>query len=214
METTDKRGVIYARVSSVTDRQNTDRQVKDLSAYAKAKDLTISKVFTEHVSGAKNVMERPVLRECLEYCTGNKINYLLISELSRLGRNTLSVLQSLDTLHKAGVSVYIQNIGLCSLNEDGTENPMVSLILTVLAEMAKIERNNIKDRLQSGRANYIANGGKLGRSIGYKKPLERKQEEYKDVIAMLKKGVAIRLVAKSCGVGVSTVQRLKKELGL
>lgn len=214
METNPKTAVIYARVSSVSDRQNTDRQVKDLTQYATANAYNLTKVFTEKVSGAKTIAERPVLAECLNYCISNKVNTLLVWELSRLGRNTLSVLQTLDTLHSNGIAVYIQNIGLCSLNADGTENAMVSLILTVLAEMAKIERGYIKDRLQSGRAAYIAKGGKLGRSTGYRKPKEAKKEEYKNVLAMLKKGVAIRLIAESCNVGVSTVQRLKKEFEL
>lgn len=214
METTPKTAVIYARVSSVSDRQNTDRQVKDLTAYATAHNYNLTKVFTEKVSGAKTIAERPVLAECLDFCISHKVNTLLVWELSRLGRNTLSVLQTLDTLHQHGIAVYIQNIGLCSLNDDGTENPMVSLILTVLAEMAKIERGYIKDRLQSGRAAYIAKGGKLGRKEGYRKPKDEKKEQYGNVLKMLEKKVPIRLIAESCNVGVSTVQRLKKEFAL
>lgn len=214
MEPTKKTAVIYARVSSANDRQNTDRQVKDLTAYAVAQDYDLTRVFTEKVSGAKTVAERPVLAECLDYCVNDKISTLLIWELSRLGRNTLSVLQTLDLLHSHGISVYIRNIGLYSLDPDGSENPIVSMILTVLAEMAKIERGSITERLQSGRAAYIAKGGKLGRSVGYRKPKEQKKEEYKNVLAMLRKGVAIRLIAETCNVGVSTVQRLKKEFEL
>lgn len=214
MEDRPKTTVIYARVSSQSDRQSTDRQVSDLTTYATANNYNLTKVFTEKVSGAKTVAERPVLSECLEYCISNKIDTLLIWELSRLGRNTLSVLQTLDTLHSNGISVYIRNIGLYSLDPDGTENPIVSMILTVLAEMAKIERGSITERLQSGRAAYIAKGGRLGRSVGYRKPKEQKKEEYKNVLAMLRKGVAIRLIAETCKVGVSTVQRLKKEFEL
>lgn len=214
MEDRPKTAVIYARVSSQSDRQSTDRQVSDLTTYATANSYNLTKVFTEKVSGAKTVAERPVLSECLEYCIDNKIDTLLIWELSRLGRNTLSVLQTFDTLHSNGISVYIRNIGLYSLDPDGTENPIVSMILTVLAEMAKIERGSITERLQSGRAAYIAKGGRLGRSVGYRKPKEQKKEEYKNVLAMLRKGVAIRLIAETCKVGVSTVQRLKKEFEL
>lgn len=214
MEGRSKTAVIYARVSSQSDRQSTDRQVSDLTTYATANNYNLTKVFTEKVSGAKTVAERPVLSECLEYCIDNKIDTLLIWELSRLGRNTLSVLQTLDTLHSNGISVYIRNIGLYSLDPDGTENPIVSMILTVLAEMAKIERGSITERLQSGRAAYIAKGGRLGRSVGSRKPKEQKKEEYKNVLAMLRKGVAIRLIAETCKVGASTVQRLKKEFEL
>ena len=81
-----KTAVIYARVSSITDRQNTDRQVSDLQTYAKKMDYEIVEVFTEHISGAKKNEERAVLCECLNYCIKNKIDTLLISELSKIGR--------------------------------------------------------------------------------------------------------------------------------
>ena len=84
-------GVIYARVSSIGDRQSTERQVKDLSEYAKFKGIKVSKVFEEHISGAKKNDERPVLCEAMEYCKANRIGILLVSELSRLGRNAFEV---------------------------------------------------------------------------------------------------------------------------
>ena len=58
---TKNTAVIYARVSSVGDRQSTERQVKDLSDYALYKKLEVRKVFEEHISGAKKNEERPVL---------------------------------------------------------------------------------------------------------------------------------------------------------
>ena len=66
-------GVIYARVSSIGDRQSTERQVKDLSEYAKYKGIEVCKVFEEHISGAKKNDERPVLCEAMEYCKANRI---------------------------------------------------------------------------------------------------------------------------------------------
>ena len=87
-------------------------------------------------------------------------------------------------------------------------------MVTVLAEMANIERSNIVYRLNSGRDSYIKNGGKLGRKPGPVKTSEQKREEYKEVFSLLKKGNPIRNVAKLGGVSVSTVQRIKKEFAL
>ena len=84
-------------------------------------------------------------------------------------------------------------------------------MVMVLAEMANIERSNIVYRLNSGRDSCIKNGGKLGRKPGPVKTSEQKQEEYKEVISLLKKGYAIRNIAKLGGVSTSTVQRIKKE---
>ena len=206
-----KVAVIYSRVSSVNDRQNTERQVEDLKLFASKNDYEIKKVFQEKISGAKKLEEKPILLECLDYCTTNNINCLLLSELSRLGRSTLQVLKSLEILHEAKVNVYIQNLNLYTLLDSGEVNPMASIIITVMAEMAAIERTNIAYRLNSGRSNYIAKGGKLGRNVGSIKTIEEKKEEYKQVISLLKKGTSIRNTAKLANVGISTVQRLKRE---
>lgn len=98
------KAVIYARVSSVSDRQDTSRQIEDLRKYANLRDIEVVATFEEHISGAKKNEERQVLTECLEYCTTNSVHYLLLSELSRLGRSTLQVLRSLEVLHEAKVS--------------------------------------------------------------------------------------------------------------
>lgn len=208
------KAVIFARVSSVTDRQSTERQVVDLSNYAEKNDFQVVNVFEEKISGGKRNEEREILLECVDYCIDNKIDTLLTSELSRIGRNTLQVLKTLDALHSNGINVYIQNLGLNTLTKDKEINPMASIITTVLSEMYSIERKNIQYRLNSGRANYIAKGGKLGRNVGSTKSSEDKREEYKEALTLLRKGYAIRNVAKITGDSVSTVQRLKKEFAL
>lgn len=206
-----KRAVIYARVSSENDRQDTSRQITDLQKFSEANDMEIVKIFEEHISGAKKNEERQVLTECLDYCTGNKVDYLLLSELSRLGRSTLQVLKSLERLHEAKVSVYIQNLGIYSLQPNGEVNPIASILITVLAEMGNIERANIQYRLNSGRAQYVRNGGKLGRKTGSIKSEDKKREEYKEVITLLKRGYSIRNTAKLTGSSISTVQRIKNQ---
>jgi DNA invertase Pin-like site-specific DNA recombinase len=173
--------------------------------------MTIVKIYEEHISGAKKNEERQVLTECLDYCTGNKVDYLLLSELSRLGRSTLQVLKSLERLHEAKVSVYIQNLGIYSLQPNGEVNPIASILITVLAEMGNIERANIQYRLNSGRAQYVRNGGKLGRKAGTTKSEDKKREEYREVITLLKRGYSIRNTAKLTGSSISTVQRIKNQ---
>ena len=211
METKNKTAVIYARVSSNNDRQNTSRQIKDLENYAKSQNIEIVNIYEEHISGAKKIEERQILGECLKYCIREFVDFLLLSELSRLGRSTLQVLRSLEMLHEFKVSVYIQNLGLYTLQPNGEVNPIASIMVTVLAEMANIERSNIQYRLNSGRANYISNGGKLGRKTGSTKTKEKKREEYKETIILLKKGYSVRNIAKLQGIGISTVQRIKNQ---
>ena len=209
---TKNTAVIYARVSSVGDRQSTERQVKDLSDYALYKQLEVRKVFEEHISGAKKNEERPVLCQTLEYCKQNGISTLLVSELSRMGRNAFEVLASVKELLDCGINLYIQKEQFNLLGEDGKPSLFAPIMLATLSTCAQLERENITFRLQSGRKQYVAKGGRLGRKPGSVKTVEQKHEEYKDVIALLRKGYTIRDVAKLTRKSVSTVQRVKKEL--
>jgi DNA invertase Pin-like site-specific DNA recombinase len=209
-----KTSVIFARVSSTNDRQSTDRQVSDLMKYAEKSEFQVVKSFEEKISGAKKNEEREVLQECISYCIENQIDSLLCSELSRIGRNTLQVLKTLDVLHTHKVNVYVQNLGLNTLTDTKEVNPIASILTTVMSELYAIERSNIQYRLNSGRENYIAKGGRLGRNVGSLKSQEAKKAEYKKALTLLKQGNSVRNTAKLAEIGVSTVQRLKKEFAL
>ena len=203
--------VIYARVSSVGDRQDTSRQIRDLEILAKEKSLKVVNTYEEHISGAKKTQDRPVLTECLNYCFSNHISVLLISELSRLGRNVDDVLSNVKLCKENHLNVYFQKEQLSIFNADGKEHPFLTIFIAVLGTCAEMERENIKFRLNSGKAKFMANGGQVGRKEGYKKPDETFQKEYATVIKQLRKGYPIRMIAKNCGVGISTVQRIKKK---
>lgn len=206
-----KKAVIYSRVSSVGDRQDTSRQIRDLEILAKQRNLIIEKTYEEHISGAKKKEERPILTECLDYCFTNNIDVLLISELSRLGRNADDVLANVRLCKEKHLNVYFQKEQLSIFNDDGKEHPFLTIFIAVLGTCAEMERENIKFRLNSGKDQYLARGGKVGRKQGYKKPDEKLQEEYAGVIKMLRKGYPVRMIAKSEGVGISTVMRIKKK---
>ena len=221
MTTTDmKTAVIYARVSSTGDRQSTERQVIDLTDYANKNGITICKTFEEHISGAKRNEERAVLSECIEYAISNSIDVVLFSELSRCGRAVWEVLDTIRTLKDNGINAYFQKEGLSLFQEDGRESITLAITIAVLSSASQIERENLIFRLKSGRKVYIdknlAATGKsgLGRKVGYRKPIEKKKEEYKETLKLLKAGYPIRKVAKLTDVSESTIKRLKKEFGI
>ena len=87
-------------------------------------------------------------------------------------------------------------------------------MLASLSTCAQLERDKISFRLQSGRKRYIEKGGKLGRKVDSVKTTEQMKDEYREVISLLRKGYSIRDVAKLCGKGISTVQRVKSRLNL
>ena len=209
-----KTAVIYARVSSVGDRQNTGRQVADLREYANLSGLSVVGVYEEHISGATKNEDRAVLCECLKFCVTNKIDTLLISELSRLGRNVDEVLANVKFCKDNNLNIYFQKENLSLFNADGSKNPFLTIFISVLGTCAEMERDNIKFRLNSGLRRYVANGGRIGRKQGSTKSKEKKQEEYAKVIKLLKSGQSVRNTAKLCEVGISTVQRVKKEFAI
>lgn len=206
--------IIYARVSSVGDRQNTERQISDLSEYAAYQNLQVLQIFEEKISGAKKNVERPVLLQAIDYCKQNNVSILLVSELSRLGRNAFEVLATVKDLIDSGINLYLQKEQLTLLDAEGKPTLFAPVMLAVLSTCAELERENIKFRLNSGRKLYIERGGKLGRKVGSVKSLEQKKEQYKDIISYLKRGYSIRNVAKLTGKGISTVQRIKADFNL
>jgi DNA invertase Pin-like site-specific DNA recombinase len=108
----------------------------------------------------------------------------------------------------------MQKEQLTLLDEEGKPTLFAPIMIATLSTCAQLERENIKFRLNSGRARYIKNGGKLGRKVGSIKTLEQKKEQYKDIISYLKRGYSIRTIAKISGKGISTVQRIKKDFDL
>lgn len=208
------KAIIYSRVSSSgyqSNRQDTTRQVEDLKAYAEYSKYEVVKIYEEHLSGGKRNEERPILVEALNYCKTNKIEMLLCSELSRLGRNAFEVLSFVRELKDNGINLYLQKEQFSLFGADGKPSLFSAIMLATLSTCAELERENITYRLNSGRAQYIRNGGKLGRKVGSVKSKEVKENEYKEVLAYLKKGYSISITSKLCNVSKSTVQRLKKE---
>ena len=206
--------VIYARVSSIGDRQNTDRQISDLLDYVEYQNLELCKIFEEHISGAKKNVERPILQQAIEFCKSNGVSILLVSELSRLGRNAFEVLATVKDLIDSGINLYMQKEQLTLLDSEGKPTMFAPIMIATLSTCAQLERENIKYRLNSGRKLYIERGGKLGRKVGSIKTTEQKREEYRDIISYLKRGYSVRNVAKLSGKGISTVQRIKTEFSL
>ena len=209
------KAIIYARVSSITDRQCTDRQVKDLQEYASYKSYEVVEVYTEHISGAKKNSDRVALQEAIEHCkTLVKENdthvILLCSELSRVGRNAFEVLETIKTLVDFGINLYLQKEQMTLLDDNGKPSLFAPIMLATLSTCAQLERENIQFRLNSGRRVYVENGGKLGRPKGSVKTTEQKMNEYKEVITLLRKHYTMRDVAKLSGKSMSSVQRVKK----
>lgn len=203
--------VILARVS--TNKQDYDRQIVELTDYCNRVGWEVAKVFANKVSGAKSVEERTEIVDMIEYIKASAIQRVVVLEISRLGRNTLEALKVIQTLNENGVSLYIKNYNLETLNPDGKPNPVASLITTILLEIASMERLTIQERMASGRDKYIAKcretGVKMGRPSSYRKSDDEYKEQYSKEISLLRKGISLRNIYAITGTSVGTLRKLQ-----
>ena len=203
--------VILARVS--TQAQDYQRQVTELQEYCDRAGWEVTRVFANKVSGAKAVTQRAEIVDMVEYIKSNDIQRVVCLEISRLGRNTLEALKVINYLNENGVSLYVKNYNLETL-VDGKVNPVASLICTILLEIASMERLTIKERMTSGRNQYIAKckeqGVKMGRPSSYRKSDASYKEQYGKEISLLKKGISLRNVSQLTGTSVNTLRKLRQ----
>ena len=211
------KAIIYSRVSSTNERQNTERQVADLNKYARCNNLDVVEVFREKISGAKKNSERQTLLNALAFAKANHVEIVLFSELSRLGRNVLEVQEIIKWLSDNRINAYFQKENLTLLNENCEVAPTTTILVACLGMVAQIERDNIKFRLNSGRALAIERGVKMGRKVGYRETKEQIESKYPIALRYIRKGYKLTEVLDICKardekVSMRTLMRLKKNV--
>jgi DNA invertase Pin-like site-specific DNA recombinase len=198
---------ILTRVSK--DSQSYQRQITDLRTHAKKQGFKIIGEFNEKISGATKNEERSAIIGLYELIDSEKIDKILVWELSRLGRSTLEVLKSLERFHEKRISLYVHNYCIETLNPDGTINAMAQMMITLLAEFARTERVNIQQRLSSGYQKFRAEGGKVGRKSGTPESKDDFLKKHNDVVKLLKKNTSIRNISKLTEKSTKTIQKVK-----
>ena len=203
--------VILARVS--TDKQDYERQVNELTDYCRKMDWEVEKVFTNKVSGAKKNEEREEIQELISYVNSNQIRRVVCLEISRMGRNTLEALKVIQILNEHKVSLYVKNYNLETLDSEGRVNPVASLICTILLEVAAMERLTIKERMASGRDQYIEKcrreGIKMGRPSTYRKSIDEYKKQYQREFSLIRKGLSLANISAITGTSISIIQKLR-----
>lgn len=204
---------LLCRVS--TQAQDYEYQVNLLSDIAKSRNWDIAKVFANKVSGAKKNEERTEIMELVEYVKNNKVDKVLCTEISRLGRSTLEALKVIEILNEHKVCLYLANYGLETLDKDGNVNPTCHLICTILLEVGQIERSTIRARMSMGYQEYLnkrkadKENHPLGRPTKYKKSDNAYREQYQKEISLLRKGISLRNVSSITGTSIGTLRKLK-----
>ena len=204
--------VIYSRVSSESERQDTERQTKELQEYANRMNYDVVEIFEEKVSGFKKNDQRPIFSKMLELAKEGSIDKILVWELSRIGRSVLQSLQNIQLLHDLKVGLYIKNFNLETLNEDKTPNSLSMFMVQILFSVANMESQLTLSRLQSGYSNHIKKNGNqsVGRKKGNTDCDEKILNRHSDVVRLIKRGLSIRNISAITNKSTNTVLKVKR----
>jgi DNA invertase Pin-like site-specific DNA recombinase len=203
------KAVIYSRVSSEGNRQDTERQTNELIEYANKMGYKLVEVYEEKVSGYKKNEDRPIFSRMLEEIEKVAIDKVLVWELSRIGRSVIQSLQNIQLLTDKKVSIYIKNFNLETLNDDKTPNSLSMFMVQILFSVANMEAQLTKSRMVSGYRNHINNGGKVGRKSGSIETEEETIQKHSDVLKLLKKKLSIRQISGLTNKSTNTVLKVK-----
>jgi len=203
------KAVIYSRVSSEGNRQDTERQTNELIEYANKMGYELDNVYEEKVSGFKKNEDRPIFSKMLEEIEKGEIDKVLVWELSRIGRSVIHSLQNIQLLTDKKVSIYIKNFNLETLNDDKTPNSLSMFMVQILFSVANMEAQLTKSRMVSGYRNHINNGGKVGRKSGSIETEEETIQKHSDVLKLLKKKLSIRQISGLTNKSTNTVLKVK-----
>lgn len=193
-----QRAAIYARVS--TSDQSCDRQVTDLTAFAERGGYDVVGIFKETASGAS--ANRNARNRLIDLAQARQIDAVLVTELSRWGRSTQDLLDSLNRLAGWKVSVVAMSGMAFEL-----ETPHGRMMATLLAGIAQFERDLLSERVKSGLAAARARGKKLGRQLGQRPKSDKLAPK---VVQAVEEGRSYRWIARDLGISKNTVLDIVK----
>lgn len=197
-----RRVAIYCRVS--TSDQDNDRQERDLREYAERADFEVVYVFRETLSGIRKAKgRRPEERtRAMALAQAREIDAVLITELTRWGRSTQDLMDTLGQLASWDVSLIAQT----GLTFD-LSTPQGKLIANLMASLAEFEHDLLRERVRSGIAAAKARGQSFGRRAGY-----RPSDRYADEVIRLSDSEKLsqRKIADKLGISKTTVNEILK----
>jgi len=193
-----KRAAIYVRVS--TDKQTVENQVTALRQIAERRGWVVVDQYSDAgISGAKGRDGRPGLDQMLKDAPRRKFDVIMAWSIDRVGRSLIDLLGTIQTLEACGVDLYLDQQSI------DTTTPAGKLMFQVCGAFGEFERSMIRQRVLAGLKRAVAQGKQLGR------PKVDPAIE-KRIQAQLHSGKGMRKIARECGVGTGTVQRIKQEM--
>jgi len=203
-----KKVVLYIRKSTLI--QEYEHQENLLIDVCKKNNYEIIETIRETISGTKKNEDREGITQLKNVVLQKKPNIVLIWEISRIARTSLGLHQLLSFLTENKVSLYIQNLNLQTLDENGNESHITGLILSLMGEIAKMETHILKTRVKVSLQNLKDKGVVLGRPKNTSDSKEKTIKKYPEVIKYLEKGLSIREVSRMTNVSVNTTLKVSQ----
>jgi DNA invertase Pin-like site-specific DNA recombinase len=191
----------YNRISSI--EQNLARQEKNASEFGK--------VYSDRVSGTVSFFERKEASKLVEDIKAGLISEVHVSSIDRLGRNILDILTVTEFFNQNGINLYVENIGMFSMINNQS-NPTFKMIVSVLGNVAEMERNTMLERQKQGIEIAKAKGTYKGRLYGTNMSDEEVLLKYKKVAKELKAGGSLRRAAAIGMCSLGTAQKIQRLL--
>ncbi len=178
--------VIYIRVS--TKEQDEQRQIDELTSYCQRQQLKVGKTFIDKVSGySVEYSEREQFQLLNEYIELHPIKNIVVSEISRIGRKLIETLKFIEHCTDKGICIHIKKDGVITLNEDGTKNWMLNIMLPILGSMAQMESEQLAYRVKSGlNTRYKDGRGFNARILGYERDKDGRPIVHKEQAEIVK----------------------------
>ncbi|SNR32446.1 Site-specific DNA recombinase [Lutibacter agarilyticus] len=196
----------YSRIS--TAQQNSSRQLENFKSHV---GYDVKKVFIEKIQGNVPFFERPEAIRMFDQITDNSENCtVVVDSIDRLGRNLLDILHTIETFTKNGINLKSLKEGFTTLLDNGQENPMAKLVISVMASIGEMERNRIKTRTAEGIAIGKALGKFTGRKLGTTQSDAKLLQRHQAIQKKLQKGLTIREINNITGASSATIIKVKK----
>jgi len=200
--------IAYSRVSSRS--QQFERQVINLKQVAEQKGWHLKRTFEEKISGTVKSGSRNEFKALLVYIDKTPIQIVMVSEISRIGRRVVDVLNFVELLHEKGIGLYIQQFNMLTL-ENGKENPVAKMLLQMLSIGAEMENSQRKIRQIEGIQLARMKGVYNGRVNGAKSNPSELMNKYQNVSDLLDKSdLSLRRIAGITGHSINTVRKIKE----